>query len=200
MVLIEPLAQPGDDHAVDRDTFRHAFRRHAAAVVVVTYRDATGMPRGMTATSVCALSADPPSLLACIDRATRTHEEVMHQRSFGVDILSVHQRRISVHCSRPGADKRLHESWLATDVPPGDPPRLARAVAHMDCVIESALDAFTHTIVVGRIRSIWLNPADPEPLVYHDGAYTRLDEHRRPADRVLSAVDSFGLDIHEDDR
>ena len=60
MVLIEPLAQPGEDHAVDRDTFRHAFRRHAAAVVVVTYRDATGMPRGMTATSVCARPVSRP--------------------------------------------------------------------------------------------------------------------------------------------
>lgn len=198
MALPEPLVPETDDRTVDRDVFRHAFRRHAAAVVVVTYRDAGGQPRGMTATSVCALSADPPSLLVCIDRATRTHEEVMHTRTFGVDILSVHQRRISVHCARRGADKRLLEAWLAPEVVEPEPPRLARAVAHMECVIESALDAYTHTIVVGRIRSIWLNPLDPDPLLYHDGAYARLDDQARPFERGLSPIDV--VDMREDER
>jgi flavin reductase (DIM6/NTAB) family NADH-FMN oxidoreductase RutF len=174
MALPETHARHDDDREVDQALFRRAFRRHAASVVVVTYLDATGTPRGMTATSVCALSADPPSLLVCIDRATRTHEEVMHRRSFAVDMLSVRQRRIGIHCAQPGADKRLHDAWLAPDIRVGDPPRLARAVAHVECTIESALDAFTHTVVVGRIRSIWLNPLDPEPLLYHDGDYARL--------------------------
>jgi flavin reductase (DIM6/NTAB) family NADH-FMN oxidoreductase RutF len=177
MAIPEPLVRPADDREVDRTLFRQAFRRHAASVVVVTYLDATGSPRGMTATSMCALSADPPSLLVCIDRATRTHEEVMHQRVFAVDMLSVRQRRIGIHCAQPGADKRLHPAWLAPDDRPGDPPRLARSVAHLECTIESALDAFTHTVVVGRIRSIWRNPLDPEPLLYHDGDYARLMDY-----------------------
>jgi flavin reductase (DIM6/NTAB) family NADH-FMN oxidoreductase RutF len=196
MVLPEPLTRADDDREPDRTMFRRAFRRHAASVVVVTYLDATGAPRGMTATSVCALSVDPPSLLACIDRATRTHAEVMHRRSFGVDILSIAQRRIGVHCSRAGADKRLQDDWLDPSTPSGHPPRLARAVAHLECTIESALDAYTHTIVVGRVRSIWLNPLDPEPLLYRDGAYTRLlDGATRPG-ALVTPLDL--LELRED--
>jgi flavin reductase (DIM6/NTAB) family NADH-FMN oxidoreductase RutF len=192
MALPEPLVRAADDHDVDRELFRHAFRRHAASVIVVTYLDATGEPRGMTATSVCALSLDPPSLLVCIDRATRTHEEVMHRRAFGVDMLSVPQRRIGIHCARPGADKRLHEAWLDPDIPTGAPPRLKRAVAHLDCTIESALDAYTHTVVVGRVRYIWLNPLDPEPLLYHDGDYARLLDRALPG-RLVTPLDLAGL-------
>jgi flavin reductase (DIM6/NTAB) family NADH-FMN oxidoreductase RutF len=174
MVLPEPMRPlPTDEMSPERDLFRKAFRRHAASVVVVTYIDSTGAPRGMTATAMCALSVDPPSLIVCIDRATRTHEEVMRHRTFAIDMLAANQRRISVHCARRGADKRLRDAWLG-DVPPGDPPRIAGAVGHMVCTIESALDAFTHTVVVARIQSIWLDPADPEPLIYHDGQYTRL--------------------------
>ena len=133
MVLPEPTQPlPADDEmSADRELFRQAFRRHAASVVVVTYIDATGAPRGMTATAMSALSVDPPSLIVCIDRATRTHEEVMRHRTFAIDMLAANQRRISVHCARRGADKRLHDAWLATDVPPGDPPRIAGAVGHM---------------------------------------------------------------------
>jgi flavin reductase (DIM6/NTAB) family NADH-FMN oxidoreductase RutF len=173
MVLPEPI-QPTDDLAPDRDVFRHAFRRHAASVVVVTYIDSTGAPRGMTATAMCALSIDPPSLIVCIDRATRTHEEVMRHWTFAIDMLAAHQRRISVHCARPGTDKRLHDTWLAPETAPGEPPRITGAVAHLVCTIDSALDAFTHTVVVGRVRSVWLDPLDPEPLLYRDGQYTRL--------------------------
>lgn len=193
MVFPEPIRRPGDDpdREIDPELFRRAFRRHAATVTVVTYRDATGSPRGMTATSVTALSADPPSLLVCIDRATRTHEEVMHERRFGVDLLSVHQRKISVHCARPGADKRLHDAWLAPDASPGAPPRLARAVAHLECTIESALDAFTHTVVVGRIRSIWLNPLDPTPLLYHEGDYGRLGDRTLVDARFVTPLDLY---------
>jgi flavin reductase (NADH)/flavin reductase len=191
MVMPEPIRRPDGEPDVDRELFLRAFRRLAATVTIVTYRDATGAPRGMTATSVTALSADPPSLLVCIDRATRTHEEVMHERRFGVDMLSVHQRRISVHCARPGADKRLHDLWIAPDLVPGDPPRLARAVAHIDCTIESALDAFTHTVVVGRIRSIWLNPLDPTPLLYHEGAYGRLADRTLVDARFVTPLDLY---------
>jgi flavin reductase (DIM6/NTAB) family NADH-FMN oxidoreductase RutF len=174
MGLPDPIVPLDDAREADRTLFRRAFRRHASTVVVVTYIDADGEPRGMTATSVAGLSVDPPSLIVCIDRATRTHEEVMHRRSFAVDMLSVQQRRIGMHCARPGADKRLLDTWLDPAVRPGDPPRLAKSVAHLECTIESALDAFTHTIVVARVRSIWLNPLDPEPLLYHEGEYSRL--------------------------
>jgi flavin reductase len=181
MALSEPMPRPIDDttvvadeHPVDADLFRHAFRRHAASVVVVTYIDSSGAPRGMTATATCALSVDPPSLIVCIDRSTRTHEEVMHRRTFAIDMLSTAQRRISLHCSRRGADKRLRDAWLVPGTDPDAPPHLADSVAHLVCTIESALDAFTHTVVVGRVRSIWLNPLDPDPLMYHDGNYTRL--------------------------
>ena len=113
MALLEPLQLPDDHPSADRVAFRQAFRRHPASVVVVTYIDATGAPRGMTATAMTALSADPPSLIVCIDRATRTYEEVMHVRTFAIDMLAASQRRISQHCSKPGADKRLDERWLA---------------------------------------------------------------------------------------
>ncbi len=163
---------------VDPLAFRRAFRRHASTVVVVTYLDQLGAPRGMTATSMVALSADPPSLLVCIDRATRTHEEVMRTREFGVDLLSTSQRRIGVHCAQRGTEKTLRPAWLATDAHPSTSPRLAKSIAHVDCTIETALDVFTHTIVVGRIGSIWVNPEMPDPLLYHDGAYARLAERQ----------------------
>ena len=62
---------------VDADAFRHAFRKLAATVALVTLRDRAGDPRAMTVTSMCGLSVAPPTLLVCIDRAASTHRELL---------------------------------------------------------------------------------------------------------------------------
>src|SRR5215210_3134746 len=147
----------------DRELFRQAFRRHAATVVVLTYFDASGAPCGMTATSMCSLSADPPSLLACINREARAHAEITALGRFGVDLLSIDQRPIANHCSRPGTYKQLGEGWLAADVPTGSMPRLVDSLAHLECLVDSSYVAYSHSVFLGLIQSVWLNPRDAAP-------------------------------------
>ena len=51
---------------MDKDEFRRAMRQVAGAVTVVTACTPDGEWRGVTATAVCSLTADPPSVIACI--------------------------------------------------------------------------------------------------------------------------------------
>lgn len=167
----------------DAQLFRQAFRRFASTVAVLTYLDRSGAPSGMTATSLCSLSADPPSLLVCINQATRTHGEVAHRGRFGVNILSVGQRPIALYCSRAGEHKRLREEWLASDAPESATPRLAGALAHLECDIETSYPAFSHSVLVGVIRDVWLNPQDAPPLLYFGGLYSQLESAVERAER-----------------
>ncbi len=52
--------EPGD--------FRKAMRHCAGAVALVTVGREDGGRTGLTATAVCSLSDDPPSLLVCVNR------------------------------------------------------------------------------------------------------------------------------------
>ena len=167
----------------DPALFRQAFRRHATTVAVLTYRDAVDHPVGMTVTSMCSLSADPPTLLACINRETRAHPEVLRVGAFGMDLLAISQRPIAYHCSARGHDKRLRAAWLAEDAKSDPIPRLADSLAHLECTIENSYDAYSHTILVGRIRSVWLNPVDAPPLLYHGGVYGQLESAVERAER-----------------
>lgn len=175
MVAVKIQPPDGEDPLVSADRFRQAFRQLASTVAVVTYLDASGAPRGMTATSLCALSAEPPSLLVCVDRSTRTHAEMRHVTTFGLDLLAEDQRHIATHCARPGADKHLHPAWLAPADPADPAPRLADVAAHFECEIEAVHPAFTHSIVIALIRSVWLPPEPRLPLVYRDGHFRHLD-------------------------
>lgn len=167
----------------DAELFRQAFRRWATTVVIVTYRDDADRPVGMTATSMSSLTADPPSLLVCVNRETRAHPVILRRGAFGIDLLSLGQRPIADHCSAAGRDKVLRDSWLAHDSSGDQSPRLAGSLAHLDCTMDRSFEAFSHTIVVGLIQAVWLNPHDAPPLLYHGGVYTQMETAVERAER-----------------
>jgi flavin reductase (DIM6/NTAB) family NADH-FMN oxidoreductase RutF len=170
--------------AADAELFRQAFRRYASTVVVVTYFDGATNACGMTATSMCSLSASPPSLVVCINRASRAHAEISARGRYGVNMLAIGQRNVALHCSRPGMDKRLRDSWLTADTPPDSTPRLASALAHLECAVEASYEAHSHSLFVGRIERVWLNPVESPPLLYHGGAYGQLESIAELSERL----------------
>jgi len=172
--LFDDLGEEAD-WVTEADLFRQAFRRYATTVVVVTYFDRENRPCGLTATSMCSLSPSPPSLLVCINRSSRSHAEIAERGRYGVNLLSVGLRSVALHCSRPGMDKRLQDDWLETDVPPNSTPRLRGALAHLECVVHSSYEPFSHTMFLGLIKRVWVNPVEAPPLLYHGGAYSQLE-------------------------
>ena len=173
--------------------FRLAFRRQAATVAIITFDDAHHRPCGMTATAVCPLSASPPSVLASVNRAARTRDQIRGAGSFGVNFLGPSQEMIATHCSKPGWDKTLPFAWVLSGEEAGQArtPVIAGGAAHLDCTVSAVHDIYTHSLFVGRVTQIWLGPAR-EPLIYCDGAYCRLDAGTEHAyeqlwERVMSS-------------
>ncbi len=163
----------GGDEGLDQ-LFRQAFRRLAATVTVLTYLDPEGRPCGLTATSVCSVSVSPPTLLACVNRASRTRDHIHAHGRFGVNILASTQQDVSNVCSRPGGDKVLPSTWLLPPSPEATTPVLRAALAHLDCEAVRVHEEATHSIFVGQVRRIWLGEAR-DPLVYFDGTYCALE-------------------------
>src|SRR5689334_25390591 len=72
--------------AVSPEQFRAALSAYATGVTVVTAVGPEG-PSGATANAVTSLSLDPPMMLACLDRGSRTLASVRVQGRFGVNAL-----------------------------------------------------------------------------------------------------------------
>jgi flavin reductase ActVB len=169
--------------------FREAFRRVAATVVVVTYYSPDGGPSGMTATSVCSLSMEPPSVVVCVNRTARTYGQIAAGRRFGISLLSRSQRTIADHCSRPSSDKQLRREWLDQEAPGCGSPVLRESVAHLDCRLEAEHPGSTHAILVGHVEHALIGRI-AEPLVYCDHGYRALADDESAAlaslwDRVM---------------
>src|SRR5215208_3163388 len=80
--------------AVSPEQFRAALGAYATGVTVVTAIGPAG-PSGATANAVTSLSLDPPMMLACLDRGSRTLTSVREQGRFGVNALAAGQEDLA---------------------------------------------------------------------------------------------------------
>jgi flavin reductase (DIM6/NTAB) family NADH-FMN oxidoreductase RutF len=157
---------------------RLALRRLAATVSVISCHG-SGASHAMTATSVSALSMEPPSLLVCVNRSNRFYAALIETRTFAVNMLGRDQAEISRACSgaAQGAERFSVGGWDLS----GGAPTLPNAQAVIACERDLTIDYGTHTIFTGRIRSVVLSAA-VDPLIYLDGAYAR-----RPLEGLATA-------------
>lgn len=150
-----------------RSGLRCAMRQVVASVAVITTisRDA---PAGMTATAVSMVSLDPPSLLVCVNRATRLHQAILASGRFRITFLG------QEHCEvarafggqLPQEERFAVGAWDFTS-PYG--PRLRDGLVDIECALQTQLDHGSHTIFIGGADAV--RCADGPVLLYGDGDY-----------------------------
>src|SRR5437660_754066 len=82
-------------HGVDPSQFRQLLGRFATGVTVVTTRERSGKPIGMTASSVASVSLDPPLVLVSVARDNDMHPALKAAEHFVLNVLAADQEAIS---------------------------------------------------------------------------------------------------------
>ena len=160
-----------------RRLFTTGMRLVASSVsIIATDRD--GERRGLTATAMCALAADPPLLLVCVNRKVAAHDLIHRSGCFSVNVLSDAQRDVAAHFSGEkgmrGNDRFGVGTWqtLRTGA-----PILAGAAVNFDCELDQALEVATHTVFIGRVVAAQLDDRQ-SPLLYAHRRYHTLQGRR----------------------
>ena len=151
--------------------FRDAMRRVAATVNIVT-TEADGVPMGMTATAVSSLSAEPPSLLVCVNQTASMHDSLALASHFCVNVLHHDQLEIS----RVFSDSTLRDirfssgGWQRHD---DGTPFLPDAQASLLCERSQLIAFETHSICIGRVTDVRVR-SDVNPLIYLNGRFESI--------------------------
>lgn len=165
MSATHPVTVP----AALRDDMLKAMRRMARSVAVISCRH--GEQRySMSVTAVDSLSADPPSLLICINRGASIYPPLDAGADFCINLLAADHRDIAVDCSgRLKGEQRFTSGQWDDDLL--GVPCLRDAQANLFCEQDGRFDYGTHAVFIGRLREVRL-AGEVSPLVYVDGAYT----------------------------
>ena len=169
------LAEPALTDPSIRAAFVGAMRCAPTAVSVVTTDGPAGR-FGVTVSAVASVSADPPMLLACINRRSPVGAAVAQNGKFTVNLLSEHQRDVA-DCF---AGRFAASGGPAFDFGQGDwaddaqdpAPRLQNASASFHCAVAQMHEAGTHIILIGRVLTA-LSGQTP-PLAYVRQGYARV--------------------------
>ena len=152
------------------DRFRAAMRRTAAGVAVVTTHGPAGRG-GITVSSFCSLSLEPPSVLVCIRRDSTTLKRIVENRVFAANILAEDQSELAAAFASPATPHERRFSLGQWGEGPGG-PTLEGAVAHFDCKLAHVHDYGSHTIVIGEV--IDAASHDARPLIYAEQGFHKL--------------------------
>jgi cob(II)yrinic acid a,c-diamide reductase len=152
-----------------------ALMRHQAGAVTVVAAGGEGARAGLTATAVCSLSDNPPTILVCVQRRSGAHDLIAKARCFSVNILSREQEDVSERfAGRRGLSGEERFAGLAWSTLETGAPVLAGALASLDCELIDRHQFTTHSIFIGRVVD-GVFRADAEPLLYFRGDYWDLD-------------------------
>ena len=180
------------DARILRDSFRQAMQRLASTVCILTGGQ-PGAHRGLTATAVCSLTAEPPAVLVCINRSAGAHDAILGAGVVGVNLLSVTQlplaERFAGMTGAVGKDRFAGADWVAGGT---GAPLLRNALAALDCRIAASVPFHTHTVLLCRIEDLRLGE-DSGPLLYGARAFRFLGDPVRaaPADTQHHDFDAF---------
>jgi flavin reductase len=163
------------EFAADRSTYREAMSRLGAAVNIITTCNEDG-DSGFTASAVCAVTDDPPTLLVCMNRNSSQNDLFKQAGMLCVNVLTRDDQALSPLFAGVGdvpmAERFARAAWerLVTGA-----PALISAAASFDCTIDQITEVGTHSVFFCGVRAIRLGERNAG-LIYHGRAYHAVGE------------------------
>ncbi len=170
-LFTKPVEEAAIAPPAEIDAFRLAMRELVSGVAIVAAGQGAAR-NGCTATSLCSLSLDPPSLIVCLARASATLKTIRREGVFGISLLAeTHADLADRFAGRSGLlGAARFEGCDVTALSTGA-PLLQGAVAMIDCEVEEAIERHTHAIVIGRV--VAAKAAGGRPLLHWRGRSLR---------------------------
>jgi len=154
----------------DPVAYRKALGAFPTGVAVITTKDRSGNPVGLTCNSFSSVSLNPPLVLWSLRLESKLLPIFQEAKAFAINILREDQHDISANFAR-SEGKRLSDLDVVSD----ELPMVKNCVARFKCNTVSEHKEGDHIIFVGHVVSFdYLE--EFQPLVFYRGAYKAISD------------------------
>lgn len=158
---------------ISKQIYRNAMASLAAAVNIVTTDGPLGRA-GFTATAVCSVSDEPPSLLVCLNRNASVYDIFNAHDNLCVNTLSPELKLLSdLFGGKSSMDERFNATSWQTAVTGA--PLLKDAFISFDCKIVEQVQAGSHDVLLCHVLAI-RQKENSQCLIYYQRKYHSLTE------------------------
>lgn len=160
-----------ENKGISAAQFRDTMSTVPAAVTIVTTMDLPDRPAGMCAISFCSVSLDPPLILVCLDKGSRTLPILESAGAFVVNFLGAEHRELAAVFASKADDKFHGVRWHHGAET--DQPVLDDAIGHFECSVWRVVEAGDHQVVIGLVQG-GARPHGLSSLVYWNREFVDL--------------------------
>jgi len=164
---------------VTPEIFKQGMRQLGGAVTVATtaYEGQLG---GLTVTSVMSMTAEPPRLMACINKSGVTFSILSASQHFCINVLAADQIAIAERFAGM-TDLNLEDRFDGIPWHKGvtGAPMIDGALACFDCTVNEMIEASSHGVIIGDIQSVEVSKANNAPLFYMNGQFATIGDQNR---------------------
>ena len=163
--------------APTRQAFLDAMAQAAFSVSIVATDGPAGRD-GVVVSAMTSVSADAaaPTLLICLNQASRASAKLLENGVFSVNLLAEHQHdladRFAGRHDLPRDRWFDSESWRRQQT---GAPILVPALASFDCSVSQSSLVGTHFVIFGAVRAVH-SQFEQQPLVHAQRRYRRLSK------------------------
>ena len=162
----QPIVYPVTGSATEG--FRAMMGRFPTGVAIVTTIDVDGTPRGMTCSSVCSVTMDPPTLLVCLRSGSPTLDAILRSGTFTVNLLHDRAQAVAQLFASGNPDRFELIEW-ADDPTTAGPHLVEDAHTIADCDVARTELVGDHAVVFGTPHTV--TERHGPPLLYGLRAY-----------------------------
>jgi flavin reductase (DIM6/NTAB) family NADH-FMN oxidoreductase RutF len=182
--------------SIERQTFFDVMASFPSGVAIVTTVSPDGIPRGLTTTAVCSVSADPPTILVCVDLASRTLRALRARGRFVVNFVGAGRSELCLLFASKEEDKFAGVDWRPTAS--GLPLLHADSLAWAECSTLHELEVGDHVVFVSTVEDGGVRPELEPPLLYYRrswGVWSPAHEPDEPEPVSIPAIEVSARDL-----
>ena len=150
----------------DNKQFRQVLGNFPTGVVIISGIDQSGLPQGVTIGSFTSVSLDPPLVGFFPGFTSVTWPMIAASGSFCANVLAEDQGELCWRFAKETEGRYEGVQW--TSAPSGS-PKIAGALAYIDCTIESSSPVGDHLFVVGRVQHLEKVSGSDKAMVFFRG-------------------------------
>lgn len=176
---------------IDPRAFRTVLGQFCTGITIITTVH-DEVPIGFACQSFAALSLDPPLVLFCPTKVSRSWKAIEASGRFCVNVLTEKQQHVSARFGSKEPDKFAGIDWHPSEL---GSPAIDGSLAHIDCTVASVYDGGDHFVVVGAVKSLASPSGAPKitqrPLLFYRGDYTGIEPDKTTPAQWRDDLEAF---------
>ena len=150
----------------DPAELRRAFTLYPRGVMAVA-SEVDGEPFGLAVSAFVSVSLDPPLILICIDKESRTWPRLATAAGIGVSVMAENQAWLGRQLASRRTDRFANATFETTAT---GAMLLDGSVTKLECTVETVHEGGDHIMVMLRVINMAGDPSIT-PLVWHDSHF-----------------------------